>query len=182
MGVTDATDAELVAATLQGDEDAFTTLIRRHRDRLARYAARMLGDLHDAEEAVQDALIRAHRALARCEDPAKFGAWLFQILVNRCRTRGGRRRRYEQTFVLGEHLPEPGVDHPAERAAWREEIQRALARLGADQREAFLLKHVEELSYEEMTAVTGASVPALKMRVKRACERMREFLTEAHDG
>jgi RNA polymerase sigma-70 factor (ECF subfamily) len=63
-----------------------------------------------------------------------------------------------------------------ERTAWQEEIGRALATLPADQREAFLLKHVEELSYEEMAELTGTTVPALKMRVSRACDRLRREL------
>jgi RNA polymerase sigma-70 factor (ECF subfamily) len=69
-------------------------------------------------------------------------------------------------------------EHPAERTAWREEIERALSRLDPEQREAFLLKHVEELSYEEMAEITGAGISALKMRVKRACDRLRQLLEE----
>jgi RNA polymerase sigma-70 factor (ECF subfamily) len=63
----------------------------------------------------------------------------------------------------------------------RIEIERALALLEPDQREAFLLKHVEQLGYDEMAAVTGAGVSALKMRVKRACERLQELLGEVND-
>ena len=69
-------------------------------------------------------------------------------------------------------------DHPAERTAWREELERALQRLDEDQREAFLLKHVEDMGYEDMAVVTGVGVSALKMRVKRACERLRVLLHE----
>jgi RNA polymerase sigma-70 factor (ECF subfamily) len=76
--------------------------------------------------------------------------------------------------------PELGVPHPEDRAAWREAIQWALARLGPDYREAFVLKHVEELSYEEMAELTGAGISALKMRVKRACEQLRTLLSEVH--
>jgi RNA polymerase sigma-70 factor (ECF subfamily) len=72
--------------------------------------------------------------------------------------------------------------HPAEQAAWREEIERALSLLDAEQREAFLLKHVEGLSYEEMAELTGAGVSALKMRVKRACDRLRGLLQEAYSA
>ena len=68
----------------------------------------------------------------------------------------------------------PDVDD----TAWREEIARALAALPAEQREAFLLKHVEDLSYEEMSEITGVGISALKMRVKRACARLRELLQE----
>jgi RNA polymerase sigma-70 factor (ECF subfamily) len=70
--------------------------------------------------------------------------------------------------------------HPAERSAVREEIQRAVDQLEPGQREAFVLKHVEELSYEEMAELTGVGVSALKMRVMRACERLREMLEEVH--
>jgi RNA polymerase sigma-70 factor (ECF subfamily) len=69
-------------------------------------------------------------------------------------------------------------EHPAEREAWREEIDRALKLLDDDQREAFLLKHVEDMGYEEMATLTGVGVSALKMRVKRACERLRAMLQE----
>jgi RNA polymerase sigma-70 factor (ECF subfamily) len=75
-------------------------------------------------------------------------------------------------------LLDASEDHPEEQTAWREEIQRALLMLEEDQREAFLLKHVEELGYEEMAELTGVGVSALKMRVKRACERLRALLQE----
>ena len=94
--------------------------------------------------------------------------------------RGARRGRREKTFVRDEiALLDAAEDHPEEAAAWREEIQLALAQLDDDQREAFLLKHVEEMGYEEMSELTGVGVSALKMRVKRACERLRVLLQEA---
>jgi len=175
----EASDAELIGWVLDGNTDAYGHLVARYRDRYARYARRMLGNRHDAEEALQDAFVRAYRSLERCADRERFGAWLFRILVNRCRTSGARRLRRQQTFVQDETaLMEAAEAHPSERAALREEIERALAQLVPEQREAFLLKYVEELSYEEMAEVTGAGVSALKMRVKRACERLRELLQE----
>jgi RNA polymerase sigma-70 factor (ECF subfamily) len=78
-------------------------------------------------------------------------------------------------------LYEAAEDHPAERSAWREEIDRALNRLRPEQREAFLLKYVEELGYEEMSQLTGAGISALKMRVMRACDRLRELLSDVRD-
>jgi RNA polymerase sigma-70 factor (ECF subfamily) len=65
---------------------------------------------------------------------------------------------------------------------WRAEVERALLALPSDQREAFVLKHVEELEYEAMAAITGAGVSALKMRVKRARERLRVLLEGTHDS
>jgi RNA polymerase sigma-70 factor (ECF subfamily) len=75
-------------------------------------------------------------------------------------------------------VQDASVSHPAEQLAWREEIDRALTRLDRDQREAFLLKYVEDMSYEDMSKATGAGISALKMRVKRACDRLRAMLEE----
>jgi len=178
-----SSDAVIVSRVLRGDVEAFGVLVGRYRDRYARYAFHMLGNREDAEEALQDAFTRAYRSLARCEDPERFGAWLFRILINRCRTLGARRGRRAQTFVVDEvAILEAAEDHPAERTAWREEIDRALERLRADQREAFVLKYVEEMGYDEMSELTGVGVSALKMRVMRACERLRELLSEVHSG
>lgn len=177
----DSSDAVIVARVLSGDVEAFATLVARYRDRYARYAFHMLGNREDAEEALQDAFTRAYRSLARCEDPERFGAWLFRILVNRCRTAGARRGRRAKTFVWDDAaLLGASHEHPAERSAWREEIERALGRLRAEQREAFLLKYVEEMGYDEMSQLTGVGVSALKMRVMRACDRLRELLSEVH--
>jgi RNA polymerase sigma-70 factor (ECF subfamily) len=180
------TDATLVRRVVAGDADAYGAIVARYRDRMARYAVRMLGDRSDAEEALQDTFVRAYRSLARCDNPERLDAWLFSILVNRCRTAGARLTRRERTFVrdeaalLGAAGSTPSAAHDLELDAWRAEIDRALARLDPGQREAFLLKHVEELSYEEMAALTGVGVSALKMRVKRACDRLRELLREEY--
>ena len=177
----EVTDAVLVQRVLGGDVDSYATLVSRYRERYGRFAVHMLGNREDAEEALQDTFLRAYRSLATCDDPARFGSWLFRILVNRCRTAGGRRQRRDKTFVRDENaLLEAASDHPAERTAWREEIDRALAKLDGDQREAFLMRHVEALSYEEMSQLTGVGVSALKMRVSRACERLRGMLQEVY--
>ncbi len=177
------TDGSIVHRVLDGDVEAFSLLVARHRDRGARFAAAMLGDPFEAEDAVQDALVRAYRGLRGCRDPDRFGAWFLQILVNRCRTRGARSSRRAALFVNDElalaQAPAPEDPAGPNDAEWREEISGALARLDPLMREAFLLKHVEGLEYGEMSPLVGASVPALKMRVKRACDRLRELLSEA---
>lgn len=177
----DMTDAEVVKRVLDGDSEAYAILMDRYYDRYLRFAANMLGDAADAEEAVQDAFLRAYRSLPRYEDRERFGAWLFRIVANRCRTAATRRSRRDSVVSHNEAaLLSASTAHPAEQQAWREAIDRALAQLAGDQREAFLLKHVEDLSYEEMAEITGAGVSALKMRVKRACDRLRELLQEVH--
>src|SRR4029079_6394790 len=179
----DRSGAALVARVLHGEVNAYSALVSRYRDKYARYAVHMLGNREDAEEALQDAFTRAYRSLARCEDPERFGAWLFRILVNRCRTSGARRVSRLQTFVHDETSPRNADQEcPAQQTMWREEIERALGELSADQREAFLLKSVEELGYDEMAEISGVGVSALKMRVMRACDRLRILLREVHSA
>ncbi|MBI3983372.1 MAG: RNA polymerase sigma factor [Gemmatimonadetes bacterium] len=172
-------DAALVRRVLAGDVEAYAGLVARYRDRLGRYAVHLLGNTADAEDALQETFVRAYRGLAGCATPERFGAWVFRILVNRCRTMGAQRSRRERVVMSNESmLGEADVAHPADRQAWAEAIRWALDRVSPEQREAFLLKHVEDLSYQEMVEVTGVRESALKMRVKRACETLRALLAE----
>jgi RNA polymerase sigma-70 factor (ECF subfamily) len=175
-----ASDGVVVRRVLAGDTAAYAVLVARYRDRLGRYAVHMLGDREDAEEALQDAFVRAYRSLVRCDDPERFGAWLYGILVNRCRTAGARATRRGRVFVRNEAaLNGAHVSSTAERSDFDDVVRQALARLAPEYREAFLLKHVEDLEYEEMARLTGAGVSALKMRVKRAREQLQAILREA---
>ena len=109
----------------------------------------------------------------------KFAAWLYKILVNQCRTILGRRQRRELPAAEWEWDTTPGiVPCAAEQGELRDELARALASLAPDQREAVVLRFADDLTYDEMSAITGAGVSALKMRVQRACARLRELLLE----
>ena len=139
----------------------------------------MLGSLEDAEEVTQEALLRAHRALARYDSRTAFRTWLMSILINRCRTSLLQRRRRTARVILDDAAVQRAhVDGSASDADLRFTIERALTELEAGQREAFLLKHVEQLSYDEIAAVTGVGVSALKMRVQRACDHLQQLLVE----
>ena len=171
-----ATDTELVDRSRAGDLKAYGELMTRYRVRFSRYAYRMLGSRDAAEDALQEAFVRAYGALDQCRDPDESGAWLFRIVVDQCRTIAARRARPDAGRVgTAAADAAPAVPGLAHVAAWREEIAHAPAQLGIEQREAFLLKHVEDLSYEEMAALTGAGTSVLEMRVTRACERLREL-------
>lgn len=174
------TDAEVVRAVLAGDIERYAVLVERYRDRYARYAARMLGSRDAAEDAVQDALVRAYDRLADCRDPDKFAGWLFLILRNRCFADQRRRQREGR-------LPEEAADavpttDRSDAAVEQQERSRALeqavGQLTPEQREAFVLKHVAGLPYEEIAQLTGATVASLKMRMHRAYDRLRELMKE----
>jgi len=176
------TDAMLVRRVRDGDTAAFTTLVDRHAAACTRFATRMLGNREDAEDATQETFLRAYRSLARYEERQAFRTWLFKILINRCRTAVVRRERRHRMFLVDDNAIALAAVRPATDASdLRAELQRAIDALDPDQREAFLLKHVEQLSYDEMAAATGVGVSALKMRVKRACDRMQWLLREASD-
>jgi RNA polymerase sigma-70 factor (ECF subfamily) len=168
----------VVHSAKSGDVRAFATLVDMYYARCLRFALHMLYNRLDAEEAVQDTFVRVYRALPKYREDASFEAWLFRILANRCRSAGSRVRRHEDFMKYGDVPDRPsGVYHDA-TLAWREEIELALAALPIEQREAFLLRHVEDLSYDEMSRATGVGVSALKMRVKRACDALRHALNE----
>jgi RNA polymerase sigma-70 factor (ECF subfamily) len=176
-------DADLVQRTLAGDVGSFTVLVDRHASACLRFATRMLGTREDAEDATQETLMRAYRALGSFDDRMSFRTWLFSILVNRCRTAVLRRTRRERRIQSnGSEIERAAVESTASTLELRVELTRALDALPAELREAFLLKHVEQLEYEEMAAITGRGVSALKMRVQRACARLRRDLSELNYG
>lgn len=177
--MTGENDAQLLRRVLAGEREVYAQLVERYRDRLGRYALRMLGERADAEDVLQETFVRAYRSLAGC-DPERFGAWVFGILVNRCRTHAARRAQTNARIVTNDAaMANAAVAHSEERDAIRDAINWALERLPPEQREAFLLKHVEDLSYEEMEQATGVRPSALRMRVLRAREGLRKLLAEA---
>ena len=179
MGGTDIpSNAMVVRAALAGDVDAFRVLVERCRMEYGRYAVAMLGDADAAADAMQEALIRAWDSLDDCRDPEHFRSWFFRILANQCRTALSRRRPRSEVDPLD--LPaRDRADADLERAELGDALAAALERLTGEQREAFVMKHVEGRSYEEMAALLGVGVDALKMRVSRARDRLRELLREA---
>src|ERR687884_278451 len=109
-------DAELVQRVRQGDRDAYAPLMVRYRLRFGRYAFHLLGNESDAEEALQEAFFRAYRSLDRCREPQRFGAWLFSIVVNCCRTVATRRSRELKRQVPLDQAEAIGLAHPIESA------------------------------------------------------------------
>ena len=178
MRLETGSDGDIVRAVLAGDRDRFAILVERYRDRYARYAARMLGSADEAEDAVQDAFVRAYDQLGQCKEPDKFVGWFFLILRNRCFAERRRNRTSAPIEAAEAVAAADRTDGGAESAERRRALQLALLELTPDQREVFVLKHVEGLSYGEMAERLGTSVPSLKMRMHRAYDRLREQLRD----
>jgi len=174
-------DADVVRAVLAGEVERYATLVRRYRERYARYAARVAGSVDAGEDAMQEAFIRAYDRLRQCREPGNFSGWFFLILRNCCfaeaRARG-RREGLDQADRGGELVAPGRADLPLEQAERHRRLERALMELTPVQREVFELKHVEGLSYEEIAERLKTSVASLKMRMHRAYDRLRLELRE----
>jgi RNA polymerase sigma factor (sigma-70 family) len=171
-------DGEIVRAVLAGDRERYAKLVERYRDRYARYAARMLGSADAAEDALQDAFVRAYDQLGQCKDPDKFVGWFFLILRNRCFAERRRNRTSVPLAAAETVAAADRTDGGTETAERRRALQLALMELTPDQREVFVLKHIEGLSYGEIAERLSTSVPSLKMRMHRAYDRLRAQLRE----
>lgn len=174
-------DAEVVARVRAGDREVYRILVRRYQDPLFRHALNMTGNSDVAADLVQASLIKAYTQISRCREPDRFGAWLFRILVNGCKDHLKSRRRRDMsldTDAVPQPLARSDPDHDLERSEARRLLEGAIARLPEIQREAFLLKHVDGRSYEEIAELLNVSISALKMRVLRAREALKAALEE----
>lgn len=183
-------DSNLALAIHAGEPEAMACLLRHYGAGLYGYALRLLGDTGDAQEVVQDAFVRAHATLVgrygaeRCRTLA-LRPWLFRIVRNLALNR--RRARHGQAAAS---LPGPDDRHPAAlrdetpadgrllRQAERDQLETALARLGATAREAVVLRFVEELAYAEIAVIVGVTEAVVRGRVFRALRRLRATLEE----
>ena len=170
-------DAELVTRVLGGERNAYSELVRRHQDVIYRHMCGMGLDHDTALDLTQDAFVRAYDRLDACRDTASYRAWLFRIARNLCLDHVKNVRR--QSVPL-DTLDRAGSPDRARRDTSELDltVRTALDRLPAALREAFLLKHDAGYTYDEVAHITQATPSAVKMRVHRAREALRDFLVE----
>jgi RNA polymerase sigma-70 factor (ECF subfamily) len=177
-------DERVVAAVLAGDAELFEELVCRYQGGLYRYAISMVGDRDAAADMVQDAFVRAYVNLRTCRTPGSFRVWIFRTLRNRCfdHLRASRRKSLplDEASDLADRAEGPAAR--VERRETQTEIRLALDRLPEQQREAFLMHYVEGVPYEEMAALLGTSVSALKMRALRARDALATVLGDPREA
>jgi len=179
-------DAELVARIRsrgKGWERVFPVLIRRHHADLMQRCRARLSNVHDAEDAVQETVLRAYRALSGFKGESSFRTWLCTIADNQCNTLARQRMR----FVLSDHLREliamadegRQTDGSADEETTKQ-VREILSRLPAPAREVLMLRFFRELSIEEIARTLGIGLSAAKMRLYRALEQFTDRYPEEH--
>jgi RNA polymerase sigma-70 factor, ECF subfamily len=186
----EASDAAAVARVLAGDRDAYQVLVERHCRNVFRLVFRMTGSEPDAEDLVQETFLRAYKALNRFEMRANFGTWLHRVAVN-CTLDFLRRRQRPGEVPMDAEAPAgeensdplqkvPSRDPDPERLLLSAEMQKrlngALAELSSRERAAFVLRHLEGRSIEEISQMLGLRANAAKNTIFRAVQKLRQAL------
>jgi RNA polymerase sigma-70 factor (ECF subfamily) len=167
-------DGTLVQAARRGDREAFGTLVSRHAPSVLSVTSRMLGSAAEAEDAAQETFVSAFKALSGFQAGSKFSTWLFRIAVNKCQDVLRARRPTvlfdEESGDAADHQANGGeTPHSAlEQIELAGELDRGIQALPPLYRESFILRHVEGLEYDEMSAILGVNRDTLKMRVYKA--------------
>jgi RNA polymerase sigma-70 factor (ECF subfamily) len=169
---------DVIRKCLSGNSEQYSLLVDRYKDMAYNVAYRLLGDGDAAKDVAQESFISAYTALGEFRQGSKFSSWLYRIVVNRCKDLLKVRRETVavddicDVVAARERTPEQAVSTHETCDA----IQKALARLPLDYREVIVLKHMEELGYDEIGGILGVSVPALKVRAHRGREMLRQVL------
>jgi RNA polymerase sigma-70 factor (ECF subfamily) len=184
----EAADEELVERARRGHARAYDELVRRYTQMAFRTAYVVTGSAADAEDAAQDAFVKAHRALPRFRAGAPFRPWLLRIVGNEARNRrrsAGRRAALELRAAAIADAGETGGASPhaaAEAAEDRRTLLRALDALPDDQRQVVTCRYLLQLSVEETAAALDVPPGTVKSRLSRALERLRELMEPTRHG
>lgn len=174
------TDVEIVAGILQGDRQAYALLVDRYKGPVFNLALRMTGSHEDASDLAQEIFLRAYQNLHRYDPQKKFFTWLYTMGINLIRNHLKKKARQITVNTLSEEkqsvLQNEGAGDDLAEANLAG-LERAMIALTVEAREAIVLKYQQGMTFEEVAEITGASVSAVKMRVYRALEQLREMLT-----
>jgi RNA polymerase sigma-70 factor (ECF subfamily) len=185
--MTEPSDESLMSLFQKGDEPAYSLLVQRYKDELTNFARRFLGDRDEAEDVVQETFVRVWRSRDSYTGEARFSTWIYTIASNLAKTRV-RRWSLRHFVRLGEphgdgqvfDLPDESAtpDGAADETLREERIQQALKSLPVKFREVIVLRDIQQLSYEEIVAITGSAMGTVKSRINRARALLRDQLRD----
>ena len=176
-------DAELIQRVLDGDDTAFSTLVKKHQKPVHALAWRKTGDFHVAEEITQDTFLKAYQNLSTLKEPQKFASWLYVIAANYCKMWVRKKRlstqslentdnaELEKTAYSGYVIAE---NEQVAVETQREVVKKLLAKLQESDRTIITLYYLGEMTYEEISEFLGVSVASIKNRLYRARRRLKK--------
>jgi RNA polymerase sigma-70 factor, ECF subfamily len=182
---------EVIEGCKAGDRKAFEKIVLFYQKRVFNYAYRMAGNMEEAKELAQEVFVSVFESIKSLRDDAKFEGWLKQITVNHCRNRWKylKRRHYFNTDSMDDPVetedgevtksfadPSDTPDTAYEKKRVQEWIQKGLLQLKEDQREMIVLRHLQELSYEEMGKCLNLPEGTVKSKLHRARMDLKEIL------
>jgi RNA polymerase sigma-70 factor, ECF subfamily len=181
------TDGELVAKAVAGREDGFEELVRRYQRPITSYVYRMLGSYDASLDVTQEIFIKVYNSMSRYSSEYKFSTWLYKIAHNASidylRRNASNPQSLEAenkdgSYELQIESKRPSPEQERERSEWRAEIETVVKCLPAGYRELILLRHAQDLSYDEIAEITNLPLGTVKNRLFRAREMMREIFIE----
>ncbi|MBA4123727.1 MAG: sigma-70 family RNA polymerase sigma factor [Acidobacteria bacterium] len=181
------TDGELIEKAIGGREDEFEELVRRYQRPITGYVYRMLNNYDASLDVTQEVFIKVYNSLEKYSSEYKFSTWLYRIAHNATIDYMRRNSVYQQSleaenadgsYQLQIESPRPSPEQEREQSEWRTEIELIVKCLPTVYRELILLRHTQDLSYDEIAEVTNLPLGTVKNRLFRAREMMREMFVE----
>jgi RNA polymerase sigma-70 factor, ECF subfamily len=180
-------DPQLVKASQRGDQDAFALLVQRHQRRVFNLSLRMVQDYEDASEVTQEAFLAAWQGLPSFRGEARFATWLYRIAYHCCLRQLEQRKRgrdlqavIQAEQILDEMNKEQRVEGILERRDLQAIVREQMEQLPANYRVVLILRHLQEMTYEEMAAVLSMPVGTIKTHLFRARHLLKERLLAQH--
>ena len=181
------TDVELIEKAIGGRESGFEELVHRYQRQITSYIYRMLNNYDASLDVTQEVFIKVYNSLDKYSSDYKFSTWLYRIAHNAAIDYMRRNSVFQQsldvetkdgTYQLQIESQQPNPEQERERTEWRNEIESVVKCLPTVYRELILLRHAQDLTYDEIAEVTGLPLGTVKNRLFRAREMMREIFIE----
>jgi RNA polymerase sigma-70 factor (ECF subfamily) len=171
-------EAEIVARVLKGDRQAYALLVEKYKSPIYNLAYRMTGNLGDAEDLTQEIFIRAYQYLWRYDTRKKLFSWLYTIAFNLIKNHYKKNKKHNNSEELSAHSLADNSPSPEAKLIETQEITACLLCLQYEPRALLIMKYQQGLSFEEIAKITGKSLSAVKMRIYRGLEKLKELMKE----
>ncbi|HCI71364.1 MAG TPA: RNA polymerase subunit sigma-24 [Balneola sp.] len=187
VSVKDYSDEDLMEYFQNDHEPAFTELVRRYQDRLHNFLYRYTHDHQDCEDLVQETFLRVHKSKASYERIAKFSTWMYTIALNLAKSLYKKKQRMYKVSIHKDpndsedfemHIEDPNIlpDQQLHEKLSLEQLEKALMSLPDDFREVVMLRDLQEMTYEEISEMTGIPMGTVKSRINRGRAQVQHMI------